>query len=74
MVAFSAGALLGAAFFDLLPEAAGKGFRPALPLFIIIGILFFFCHRKIPALASPPYRQERRAYFHILEYNRRQRA
>ncbi len=46
MVAFSAGALLGAAFFDLLPEAIEKGFRPALPMFIIIGILFFFVIEK----------------------------
>ena len=46
MVAFSAGALLGAAFFDLLPEAVGKGFKPVLPLFIIIGILSFFVIEK----------------------------
>ena len=46
MVAFSAGALLGAAFFDLLPEAVAQGFRPALPLFIIIGILSFFVIEK----------------------------
>ena len=46
MVAFSAGALLGAAFFDLLPEAVGKGFNQELPLFIIIGILAFFVIEK----------------------------
>ena len=46
MVAFSAGALLGAAFFDLLPEAIGKGFKESASLFILIGIISFFIIEK----------------------------
>ena len=46
MVAFSAGALLGAAFFDLLPEAIEKGFKESVPLFILIGLLSFFIIEK----------------------------
>ena len=39
LVAFAAGALLGAVFFDLIPES---NFDSA-PLFILIGIIVFFC-------------------------------
>ena len=46
MVAFSAGALLGAAFLDLLPEALESGLPQRVPLFIIIGILIFFIIEK----------------------------
>ena len=46
MVAFSAGALLGAAFFDLLPETIESGYKQALPVFILIGILSFFVIEK----------------------------
>ena len=46
MVAFSAGALLGAAFFDLLPEAIGSGYRTSLPFLIVAGILSFFVIEK----------------------------
>ena len=46
MVAFSAGALLGAAFFDLLPETIESGYKQSLPVFILIGILSFFVIEK----------------------------
>ena len=46
MVAFSAGALLGAAFLDLLPEALESSLRQRVPIFIIIGILIFFIIEK----------------------------
>jgi len=46
MVAFSAGALLGAAFLDLLPEALESNLRQRVPIFIIIGILIFFIIEK----------------------------
>ena len=46
MVAFSAGALLGAAFFDLLPEAMGNGFNESVPVLMLIGILSFFVIEK----------------------------
>jgi len=46
MVAFSAGALLGAAFLDLLPEALESSLRQRVPVFIIIGILIFFVIEK----------------------------
>ena len=46
MVAFSAGALLGAAFLDLLPEVVEAGFKQAVPLFILLGILSFFVIEK----------------------------
>ncbi len=46
MVAFSAGALLGAAFLDLLPEALESSLHQNVPLFIIIGILIFFVIEK----------------------------
>ena len=46
MVAFSAGALLGAAFLDLLPEALASSLRQRVPLFIILGILIFFIIEK----------------------------
>ena len=46
MVAFSAGALLGASFLDLLPEAIGSGFRQSTSIFILIGMLSFFVIEK----------------------------
>lgn len=46
MVAFSAGALLGAAFLDLLPEMLESNLRQRVPVFIIIGILIFFIIEK----------------------------
>lgn len=46
MVAFSAGALLGAAFLDLLPEALESGFKQSTSIFILIGILSFFIIEK----------------------------
>lgn len=49
---FAAGALLGAAFFDLLPEAIEESEHVALPLFnlfawVLGGILFFFILERI---------------------------
>ncbi len=46
LVSFAAGSLLGAAFFDLLPEAFQNGFREEIPLFILLGILSFFVLEK----------------------------
>ena len=46
MIAFSAGALLGAAFLDLLPEALGSGLKQNVPIFILIGMLSFFIIEK----------------------------
>ena len=46
LVAFSAGALLGAAFLDLLPEAIGSGFKQSVPISILIGMLSFFIIEK----------------------------
>jgi|SRR3989338_3791652 len=46
MVSFSAGALLGAAFLDLLPEAIESGFKQSTSIFILIGILSFFIIEK----------------------------
>ena len=46
MVAFSAGALLGAAFLDLLPEALESSLRQRVPVFVIVGILIFFIIEK----------------------------
>ena len=46
MVSFAAGALLGAAFLDLLPEALKSGFKNIVPIFILIGILSFFILEK----------------------------
>jgi len=46
-VSFSAGALLGGAFFHLLPEAAEEGFSSSVSLSLISGIIFFFILEKI---------------------------
>jgi len=46
LVSFAAGTLLGAAFFDLLPEALEAGFDDTIPIFILIGILSFFILEK----------------------------
>ena len=46
MVAFSAGALLGAAFLDLLPEVLKSGFKQSTSIFILIGMLSFFIIEK----------------------------
>ncbi len=46
LVSFAAGSLLGAAFFDLLPEALESGFNKLIPFFILIGILSFFIIEK----------------------------
>ncbi len=40
--AFAGGALLGTAFFDLLPEAMGNGGKINVFLWVLIGILAFF--------------------------------
>jgi len=41
-VSFSAGALLGDAFFHLLPTAAESGFTVQLALYVLLGIVFSF--------------------------------
>lgn len=46
LVSFAAGTLLGAAFLDLLPEALEEGFKEAIPIFILLGILSFFVLEK----------------------------
>src|SRR3989338_4836376 len=46
MVSFAAGSMLGAAFFDLLPETLENGFNDAIPFFIFAGILSFFVLEK----------------------------
>jgi zinc and cadmium transporter len=48
LVSLSAGALLGGAFFHLIPEAAeADGFSFNLALFVLVGILVFFALEKI---------------------------
>lgn len=48
MISFAAGALLGDAFFHLLPEIVGeKGFGVNISLYILGGIAFFFIVEKI---------------------------
>lgn len=42
MVSFSAGALLGGAFFHLLPEAASHGFTVNIAFYVLCGIISFF--------------------------------
>lgn len=42
LASFAAGTLLGAAFFDLLPEASGEATRVNIFLWTLIGILTFF--------------------------------
>jgi zinc and cadmium transporter len=44
LVGFASGSLIGAAFFDLIPEAAETG--QAIWLYIVAGILFFFVMEK----------------------------
>ena len=46
LVSFAAGTFLGVAFLDLLPEAFEGGFKESIPLFILLGILFFFVLEK----------------------------
>lgn len=46
MVSFAAGALLGAAFLDLLPEALESRFNENTPILILVGILSFFVLEK----------------------------
>ena len=41
LVAFAAGALIGVAFFDLIPEALESS-RTAAPVYLVLGILIFF--------------------------------
>jgi zinc and cadmium transporter len=47
LVSFSAGALLGGAFFHLLPEAAQEGFTPSVSSSLIYGIVIFFILEKL---------------------------
>ncbi len=47
LVAFSAGALLGDAFFHLLPEIAETGFKIEFSLFILLGIIASFIIEKL---------------------------
>ncbi len=47
LVSFAAGALLGAAFFDLLPEAMEKGGGNGIFIAILAGILAFFLVEKM---------------------------
>ncbi|MBU0502374.1 MAG: ZIP family metal transporter, partial [Candidatus Margulisbacteria bacterium] len=50
LVSLSAGALLGGAFFHLLPEASEEfGFTPTLAVYILGGILLFFVLEKLIA-------------------------
>jgi len=47
LVAFSVGALLGDAFFHLLPEVFVESAKPEVPaLFVLLGIIIFFCLEK----------------------------
>ncbi len=46
LVSFSAGTFLGVAFLDLLPEAFEDGFKEAIPIFILLGIISFFVLEK----------------------------
>ncbi len=46
MLAFSAGALLGDAFFHLIPELAEEGFDAFSSSFILLGIVIFFIIEK----------------------------
>lgn len=46
LISFSAGALFGDAFLHLLPEVAEKGFPITYSLYILSGILLFFCLEK----------------------------
>jgi zinc and cadmium transporter len=44
LVAFASGSMIGAAFFDLIPEAVETG--PNVWLYIVTGIMFFFVMEK----------------------------
>lgn len=46
LVSFAAGSLIGAALFDLIPEALKGGFKDSTGIFIFIGILTFFVLEK----------------------------
>jgi len=46
MIGFSAGAMLGAVFFDLLPEALEYGMEYGLA-YVLIGVLFFFVVERL---------------------------
>ena len=47
LVSFAAGALIGAAFLDLLPEAIALGLGPSAFVFTIVGLLTFFILEKL---------------------------
>lgn len=63
LVSFSAGTLLGSAFFDLLPEAAGNGFTVQVAFSVLGGIIVCFVlekfvrwrHCHIPANENHPH-------------------
>jgi zinc and cadmium transporter len=46
LISFSAGALIGAAFLHLIPEAVEKGGHSEVYLFVIIGFIMFFILEK----------------------------
>ena len=46
MISFSAGALFGDAFIHLLPEISKNGFQFSYSVYILSGILLFFCMEK----------------------------
>ena len=46
LISFSAGALIGAAFFHLIPEAVEKGGHNEAYLFVIVGFILFFILEK----------------------------
>ena len=45
LISFAAGTMLGAVFFDLLPESVEMAGRPAFPL-VLLGMLIFFLIEK----------------------------
>src|SRR5574337_2050719 len=46
-VSFAVGALLGAVFLDLLPDALSTGQPPLIMLLVLIGLLAFFVLEKL---------------------------
>ncbi|UCC33832.1 MAG: ZIP family metal transporter, partial [Candidatus Bathyarchaeota archaeon] len=59
LVAFSAGSILGAAYFDLLPEAMELVEEPVVFVYITVGfILFFFLERFIYWYHGHPHEAE----------------
>jgi zinc and cadmium transporter len=46
MISFAAGSMLGAVFFDMLPEILESGYTETIPFFIVGGILSFFILEK----------------------------